>query len=107
MLGLIALVLIVLWLLGFLAFHVSASLVHLLCRGPRASDSALRAGRYQNGIGCSLAPESWSAGACLGRTEFLCPLLSVWLGLGVMKTNLRIQGSEWLSAPPNQKEKTS
>jgi len=30
MLGLIALVLIVLWLLGFLAFHVSASLVHLL-----------------------------------------------------------------------------
>ena len=30
MLGLIALVLIVLWLLGFLAFHVSASMVHLL-----------------------------------------------------------------------------
>ena len=30
MLGLIALVLIVLWLFGFLAFHVSASLVHLL-----------------------------------------------------------------------------
>jgi hypothetical protein len=30
MLGLIALVLIVLWLLGFLAFHVSAGLIHLL-----------------------------------------------------------------------------
>jgi hypothetical protein len=30
MLGLIAAVLIVLWLLGFLAFHVSAGLVHLL-----------------------------------------------------------------------------
>ncbi len=30
MLGLIALVLIVLWLLGFLAFHISASMVHLL-----------------------------------------------------------------------------
>jgi hypothetical protein len=30
MLGLIALVLIVLWFLGFLAFHVSAGLVHLL-----------------------------------------------------------------------------
>jgi hypothetical protein len=30
MLGLIALVLIVLWLFGFLAFHVSAGLVHLL-----------------------------------------------------------------------------
>jgi hypothetical protein len=30
MLGLIALVLIVLWLFGFLAFHVSASLIHLL-----------------------------------------------------------------------------
>jgi hypothetical protein len=29
-LGLIALVLIVLWLLGFLAFHVSASMVHIL-----------------------------------------------------------------------------
>jgi len=28
--GLIAAVLIVLWLLGFLAFHVSAGLVHLL-----------------------------------------------------------------------------
>jgi hypothetical protein len=30
MLGLIAAVLIILWLLGFLAFHVSASLIHLL-----------------------------------------------------------------------------
>jgi len=30
MLGLIALVLIVLWLLGFLAFHVSAGMVHIL-----------------------------------------------------------------------------
>jgi hypothetical protein len=30
MLGLIALVLIVLWLLGFLAFHISAGLIHLL-----------------------------------------------------------------------------
>ena len=30
MLGLIALVLIVLWLLGFLAFHVSTGLVHIL-----------------------------------------------------------------------------
>jgi hypothetical protein len=30
MLGLIALVLIVLWLFGFLAFHISAGLVHLL-----------------------------------------------------------------------------
>lgn len=30
MLGLIALVLIVLWLLGFLAFHVSAALIHVL-----------------------------------------------------------------------------
>jgi hypothetical protein len=30
MLGLIALVLIVLWLFGFLAFHVSASMIHLL-----------------------------------------------------------------------------
>ena len=30
MLGLIALVLIVLWLMGFLAFHVSAGLIHLL-----------------------------------------------------------------------------
>jgi hypothetical protein len=30
MLGLIALVLIVLWLLGFLAFHVSAGLIHIL-----------------------------------------------------------------------------
>jgi hypothetical protein len=30
MLGLIALVLIVLWLFGFLAFHISASLIHLL-----------------------------------------------------------------------------
>jgi hypothetical protein len=30
MLGLIALVLIVLWLLGFLAFHVSTGLIHLL-----------------------------------------------------------------------------
>ncbi len=30
MLGLIALVLIVLWLFGFVAFHVSASLIHLL-----------------------------------------------------------------------------
>ncbi len=30
MLGLIALILIVLWLFGFLAFHVSASLIHLL-----------------------------------------------------------------------------
>lgn len=30
MLGLLALVLIVLWLLGFLAFHVSASMIHLL-----------------------------------------------------------------------------
>jgi uncharacterized membrane protein YtjA (UPF0391 family) len=29
-LGLIALVLIVLWLLGFLAFHVSAGMVHIL-----------------------------------------------------------------------------
>src|ERR1700730_17237404 len=30
MLGLVALVLIVLWLLGFLAFHVSAGLIHIL-----------------------------------------------------------------------------
>lgn len=30
MLGLIAAVLIVLWLLGFFAFHVSAGLVHIL-----------------------------------------------------------------------------
>ena len=30
MLGLIAVVLIVLWLLGFLAFHVSAGLIHLM-----------------------------------------------------------------------------
>jgi hypothetical protein len=30
MLGLIALALIVLWLLGFLAFHVSAGLIHIL-----------------------------------------------------------------------------
>jgi hypothetical protein len=30
MLGLIAVVLIVLWLFGFLAFHVSAGLVHIL-----------------------------------------------------------------------------
>jgi len=30
MLGLIAAVLIVLWLLGFFAFHVSAGLVHVL-----------------------------------------------------------------------------
>jgi hypothetical protein len=30
MLGLIAAVLIVLWLLGFLAFHVSAGLIHVL-----------------------------------------------------------------------------
>jgi len=30
MLGLIAAVLIILWLLGFLAFHVSAALIHLL-----------------------------------------------------------------------------
>ena len=30
MLGLLALVLIVLWLLGFLAFHVSASMIHIL-----------------------------------------------------------------------------
>jgi len=30
MLGAIALVLIVLWLLGFLAFHVSAGLIHIL-----------------------------------------------------------------------------
>jgi hypothetical protein len=30
MLGLIAAVLIILWLLGFLAFHVSAGLIHLL-----------------------------------------------------------------------------
>jgi hypothetical protein len=30
MLGLIALVLIVLWLFGFLAFHVSTGLIHIL-----------------------------------------------------------------------------
>ena len=30
MLGLIAAVLIVLWLLGFFAFHVSAGLIHIL-----------------------------------------------------------------------------
>jgi hypothetical protein len=30
MLGLIALVLIVLWLMGFLAFHVSTGLIHIL-----------------------------------------------------------------------------
>jgi hypothetical protein len=30
MLGLIAAVLIVLWLLGYLAFHVSVALIHLL-----------------------------------------------------------------------------
>jgi Family of unknown function (DUF5670) len=30
MLGLLALVLIVLWLLGFLAFHVSAAMIHIL-----------------------------------------------------------------------------
>jgi Family of unknown function (DUF5670) len=30
MLGIIAAVLIVLWLLGFLAFHVSSSVVHVL-----------------------------------------------------------------------------
>jgi hypothetical protein len=30
MLGLIATVLIILWLLGFLAFHVSAGLIHIL-----------------------------------------------------------------------------
>jgi hypothetical protein len=30
MLGLIAAVLIVLWLLGFLAFHISAGLIHLV-----------------------------------------------------------------------------
>jgi hypothetical protein len=30
MLGLLALVLIVLWLLGFLAFHVSAGMIHIL-----------------------------------------------------------------------------
>jgi hypothetical protein len=30
MLGLIAAVLIVLWLLGFLAFHVSSGLIHIL-----------------------------------------------------------------------------
>ena len=30
MLGLIALVLIVLWLLGFLAFHISSGLIHIL-----------------------------------------------------------------------------
>ena len=30
MLGLIAAVLIVLWLLGFLAFHVSAGMIHIL-----------------------------------------------------------------------------
>jgi hypothetical protein len=30
MLGLIALVLIVLWLLGFLAFHISVGVIHIL-----------------------------------------------------------------------------
>jgi len=30
MLGIIAVVLIVLWLLGFLAFHVSSGLIHIL-----------------------------------------------------------------------------
>jgi hypothetical protein len=30
MLGLLVLVLIVLWLLGFLAFHVSAGMIHIL-----------------------------------------------------------------------------
>jgi hypothetical protein len=30
MLGLIAMVLIVMWLLGFLAFHISTGLVHIL-----------------------------------------------------------------------------
>jgi hypothetical protein len=30
MFGLIALILIVLWLLGFVAFHVSAALIHIL-----------------------------------------------------------------------------
>jgi hypothetical protein len=30
MLGLIAAVLIILWLLGFLAFHISAGLIHIL-----------------------------------------------------------------------------
>jgi hypothetical protein len=30
MLGLIAAILIVLWLLGFFAFHVSAALIHLI-----------------------------------------------------------------------------
>ena len=30
MLGLIALVLVVLWLLGFFAFHISTGLVHIL-----------------------------------------------------------------------------
>jgi hypothetical protein len=34
MLGIIAGVLIVLWLLGFFAFHVSTGLIHIHCYGP-------------------------------------------------------------------------
>jgi len=62
MLGLLALVLIVLWLLGFLAFHVSAGMIHILPVGYSASRLAFHQGQYQNSIG-------WSPGAPIGECQ--------------------------------------
>jgi len=72
MLGLIALVLIVLWLFGFLAFHLSASLIHYCSPWAGASDFALRERRYQNGIGWPLGVRVVECQQCVGRTRFLC-----------------------------------
>ena len=54
MLGLLALVLIVLWLLGFLAFHVSAGMIHILL--VVGIVLLFQQGRYQNSIGWSPGP---------------------------------------------------
>jgi len=62
MLGLLALVLIVLWLLGSLAFHVSAGMIHILLVGYSASRLAFHQGQYQNSIG-------WSPGAPIGECQ--------------------------------------
>ena len=65
-LGLLAVVLIVLWLLGSLAFHVSAGMIHILL--VVGIVLLFHQGRYQNSKGGRRAPPSGNASTA--RDEF-------------------------------------
>ena len=78
MLGLLALVLIVLWLLGFLAFHVSAGMIHILL--VVGIVLLFHQGRYQNSIRVVAGRPNRGMPALLGTSSIFVSVVEgmVW-----------------------------